>query len=424
MDVSPTSGRRFPFQPLILEDSAMSLPRSRLALAAAIAAVVAISGGAAILTVHASPKDDAPAQAAQATTVDVAPVVSKRIIDWQSYSGRIEAVDRVEIRPLVSGTLSAVHFKDGSIVKKGDVLFTIDPRPYAAEVDRAQAQVVAAEARATYTAADLARSERLLGNNAISRRDYEEKQNASSEAAASVLAAKAALTSARLNLGYTRITAPVAGQVSRAEVTVGNVVAAGAASQPLTTLVSVSRMYASFDVDEQSFLKYINPSRNGKAAVPVFLGLANEDGFSREGRVSSVDNRLDPSSGTIRVRAEFDNKDGQLLPGLYARIRLGGATPRDALLIDEKAIGTDQDKRFVLVVDDANKTIYREIKLGAMQDGLRVVESGLKAGERIVVNGLQRTRPGDTVSPHAVPMTGEAVPAQLSVTAKSSAKKS
>lgn len=401
----------------------MSLPRSRLALAAAIAAVIGISGGAAILTVHASTKDDAP-PAAQATTVDVAPVVSKRIIDWQSYSGRIEAVDRVEIRPLVSGTLSAVHFKDGSVVQKGDVLFTIDPRPYAAEVDRAQAQVVAAEARATYTAADLARSERLLGNNAISRRDYEEKQNASSEAAASVLAAKAALTSARLNLGYTRITAPVSGQVSRAEVTVGNVVAAGATSQTLTTLVSVSRMYASFDVDEQSFLKYINPSRQGKAPVPVFLGLANEDGFSREGRVSSVDNRLDPSSGTIRVRAEFDNKDGQLLPGLYARIRLGGATPRDALLIDEKAIGTDQDKRFVLVVDDANKTSYREIKLGAMQDGLRVIESGLKAGERIVVNGLQRTRPGDTVSPHAVPMTGEAVPAQLSVTAKSSAKKS
>jgi len=209
---------------------------------------------------------------------------------------------------------------------------------------------------------------------------------------------------AKLNLDYTQITAPVAGRISRAEVTVGNIVSVGSATPPLSTLVSVAKMYAAFDVDEQSFLKYVNPSRTHGTQVPVYLGLANEDAYSRQGKVSSVDNRLDTSSGTIRVRAVFDNADGQLVPGLYARIRLGGGAPREALLIDEKAIGTDQDKRFVLVLDKDNHATYRQIQVGANQDGLRVVESGLKSGERIVVNGLQRVRPGDLVAPTVVPM--------------------
>ena len=343
-------------------------------------------------------------QAPQAASVDVAEVVSKQITDWQQYSGRLEAVDRVEIRPLVSGTLTAVHFKDGAMVKKGDVLFTIDPRPYAAEVARAQAQLAGAEARAAYTASDVARGQRLLGDNAIAKRDYEEKQNASREAAANVQAAQAALRSAKLNLEYTQIVAPVSGRMSRAEVTVGNIVSVGSATPSLSTLVSMSKIYASFDVDEQSFLKYVNPARAKGTSVAVFLGLANEDAYSREGKVGSIDNRIDTSSGTIRVRAVFDNADGQLLPGLYARIRLGGGAPRDALLIDEKALGTDQDKRFVLVLDKNNHATYREVRVGANQDGLRVIESGLKSGERIVVNGLQRIRPGDTVAPNVVPM--------------------
>jgi len=343
-------------------------------------------------------------QAPQAAGVDVAEVVSKQITDWQQYSGRLEAVDRVDIRPLVSGTLTAVHFKDGAMVKKGDVLFTIDPRPYAAEVARAQAQLAGAEARAAYTASDVARGQRLLGDNAIAKRDYEEKQNASREAAANVQAAQAALRSARLNLEYTQITAPVSGRMSRAEVTVGNIVSVGSSTPALSTLVSMSKIYASFDVDEQSFLKYVNPARAKGTSVAVFLGLANEDAYSREGKVGSIDNRIDTSSGTIRVRAVFDNADGQLLPGLYARIRLGGGAPREALLIDEKALGTDQDKRFVLVLDKDNHATYREVRVGANQDGLRVIESGLKSGERIVVNGLQRVRPGDTVAPNLVPM--------------------
>jgi multidrug efflux system membrane fusion protein len=377
--------------------------RRRYVTAAAVVAVltIAVAGALSAIGVEASANAQ---QAPAAAGVDVAEVINKSIIDWQQYSGRMEAVDRVDIRPLVSGTLTAVHFKDGALVKKGDVLFTIDPRPYAAEVARAQAQLAGAEARAGYTSADLARGQRLLGDNAIARRDYEEKQNAAREAAANVQAAQAALRVAKLNLDYTQITAPVAGRISRAEVTVGNIVSVGSATPPLSTLVSVAKMYAAFDVDEQSFLKYVNPSRTHGTQVPVYLGLANEDAYSRQGKVSSVDNRLDTSSGTIRVRAVFDNADGQLVPGLYARIRLGGGAPREALLIDEKAIGTDQDKRFVLVLDKDNHATYRQIQVGANQDGLRVVESGLKSGERIVVNGLQRVRPGDLVAPTVVPM--------------------
>ena len=378
--------------------------RNRYTLTAAVFAVIAIAVAGTLSAIGVDSTANAQ-QAPQAASVDVAEVVSKQIIDWQQYSGRLEAVDRVEIRPLVSGTMTAVHFKDGALVKKGDVLFTIDPRPYAAEVARTQAQLAGAEARAAYTASDVARGQRLLADNAIARRDFEEKQNASREAAANVHAAQAALRSARLNLEYTQITAPVSGRISRAEVTVGNIVSVGSSTPPLSTLVSVSKIYASFDVDEQSFLKFVNPARAKGAQVPVYLGLANEDAYSREGKVGSVDNRLDSSSGTIRVRAVFDNADGQLVPGLYARIRLGGGAPRDALLIDEKAIGTDQDKRFVLVLDKTNHATYREVRVGANQDGLRVIESGLKSGERIVVNGLQRIRPGDTVAPNVVPMT-------------------
>lgn len=387
----------------------MSLLRKPYLLATTVAVLLALGGGLAAFGVQSSVQPGSQATAAPPPSpVDVATVASHQITDWRSYSGRLEAVDRVEIRPQVSGTLVEVHFQDGALVKKGDPLFTIDPRPYAAALEHARAQLAAAEARAAYTASDLARGERLIADNAIARRDYEEKQNAAREAEANRLAARAALESARLNLEYTRITAPVAGRLSRAEVTVGNVVAAGPGSPPLTTLVSVARMYAAFDVDEQSFLAAINGKRGD--GVPVHLGLANEDDYPRTGTVSSVDNRMDTSSGTIRVRAVFDNPDGSLLPGLYARIRLGSSAPRDALLIDEKAIGTDQDKRFVLVVDESNRTAYREVTLGAAQGTLRVVEDGLQAGERIVVNGLQRARPGQTVQPNPVLMSGHAAP--------------
>lgn len=386
----------------------MSKPLQQKKLAALLAAALAISGGVILWspTSHEAQADTA--VASNAVTVDVAVVSQQDITDWQDYSGRLEAVERVEIRPLVSGTLTKIYFKDGDLVKKGDVLFTIDPRPFEAEVARAQAQLSGAEARLDYTSHDLERAERLIGDNAIARRDFEEKRNAALEAKAALLAAQAALQTARLNLEYSRITAPVSGRISRAEVTLGNIVSAGASSTPLTTLVSTDNIYAALEVDEQSYLKFIQPGHTSQ--LKVLLGLANEDSYSREGRIGSVDNRLDTASGTIRVRAVFDNRKGDLLPGLYARVRLGSGSTHPALLIDEKAVGTDQDKRYVLVVDAQNQANYREIRLGAAHGELRVVENGLQPGERIVVNGLQRVRPGSQVSPHLVAMPGSASP--------------
>ena len=321
--------------------------------------------------------------------------IAKPITEWQSYSGRLEAVEKVDIRPLVSGRIASVHFKDGALVKKGDVLFTIDPQPYQAEVDQADARLGAVETRAAHAVSESQRADREA-----TRRDYDERQNLARQSAAEVKAARAALQAAKVNLAYTQVVAPVAGRVSRAELTVGNVVSVGAGAPVLTTLVSVTPMYASFNVDEQTYLKHLRNS----AKAPVSLGLANETGYSREGTVVSVDNRLDAASGTIRVRAAFDNADGSLVPGLYARVKVGGTKARPAVMVDDSAIGTDQAKKFVLVVDADDKVQYREVTLGNLHEGLRIVESGLSEGERVVVNGVLRVRPGEKVAGKAVNM--------------------
>ncbi|WP_186031650.1 efflux RND transporter periplasmic adaptor subunit [Burkholderia gladioli] len=382
--------------------SILRTPRSRIA-AAALAVVVAVGGGAfGVIRASASaPQNAAP----PLQEVDVANVLSKTITDWQTYSGRLEAIERVDVRPLVSGAIVSVNFKDGALVKKGDVLFVIDPRPYQAEVDRTAAQLAAAQARDGYAQTDWQRAQRLIGDNAIAKRDYDEKQNAARESAANVKAAAAALEAAKINLGYTRIVAPFTGRASRAEITLGNVVSAGASAAPLTTLVSVSPIYASFDADEQTYLRYIGNQRDGRK-VPVDLGLANESGYSRSGVIDSVDNRLDTSSGTIRVRARFDNADGTLVPGLYARVKVDGSAPHPALLVDDAAINTDQDKKFVFVVDAQGKVAYREVQIGSLHGNQRVIAGGLQASDRVVVNGTQRVRPGEQVKVHMVPMTG------------------
>lgn len=381
----------------------MSLSRKQLTLSAVILTIFATGGSFILFQENADAKATPTAAAPPAATVDVASVVSQTITDWQEYSGRLEAIDQVDVRPQVSGKLIAVHFKDGSLVNKGDLLFTIDPRPFEAELNRAKAQLASAEAQVTYSSANLGRNQRLIQSNAIAHQELDQAENEARSANANLQAAKAAVETARLNLEYTRITAPVSGRISRAEVTVGNVVSAGNGAQVLTSLVSVSRLYASFDVDEKTYLKYISNQRNSDQ-VPVYLGLANESGFSREGYISSIDNNLNTTSGTIRIRATFDNPKGVMLPGLYARIRLGSGQPRAAILISPTAIGVDQDKRFVVVVDAKNQTAYREVKLGTQQDGLQIINSGLQVGDRIVVNGLQRIRPGDPVNPHLVPM--------------------
>ncbi len=394
----------------------MTKSRSKLALLLIAGVAAAGAAGVVVSQSHA----DAPQTVAAAPPppeVDVAPVVVRKITDWQSYSGRLEAVDRVEVRPQVAGAITAVHFRNGALVRQGDVLFTIDPRPFAAEVARQEAQVAAAQARVRFTAADLERAQRLVRDDTISRQSLESKENEARSAAANLKAAQAALEIARIDLEHSQVRAPVSGRVSRAEVTVGNVVAAGAAAAPLTTLVSVSPIYASFDVDEQTYLTHIAGVKDA-SGVPVQLGLANEAGYSRDGAVEHVDNRMDAASGTIRVRARFDNADGLLVPGLYARIKVGGSQPHDALMVEDRAIGTDQDKKFVLVVAEDGTVAYRAIVPGAQQAGLRVVKSGLEPGERIVVNGLQHARPGSRVSPRTVAMNGTPEPIRTASTAQ------
>jgi multidrug efflux system membrane fusion protein len=350
--------------------------------------------------------------------VSVATAVGRRITEWDDFSGRLEAIDRVDVRSRVAGYVESVHFAPGSLVSKGATLFVIDPKPFAAEVARAEAVVAAARARVALADSELARAQRLLEDHAISQREFDERQNAQRDAQASIQAAQAALDIARLNLGYTRITAPISGRVSRAEVTVGNLVAAGAGGVALTSIVSTSPIYATFEADEQTYLKYAARARpqagaRGKAEVAVQLGLADETGHPREGRIEFVDNALDPQSGTIRVRAVFDNRDGRLAPGLFARLKVAGGGERDAVLIDDRAVGTDQSKKFVFVVDADQRVAYREVKLGPLVDGLRVVREGLKPGEAIVVNGVQRVRPGMQVAPTTTPMDARTSAAAL-----------
>jgi multidrug efflux system membrane fusion protein len=348
-----------------------------------------------------------PAAAPAPTSVSVASVLEKNVVEWDDFSGRVEAVDRVEIRPRVAGTIDEVHFQEGQLVKKGQLLFTIDPRPYQAELARADAAVAGAQASVSLAKTEQDRTRRLIDEHAVAQREMDQRDNALVEANAALQAANAARLGARLNLDYTAITAPVAGRVSRAEITVGNVIAAGATAPILATVVSVSPVYVNFEIDESTYLRYASNGAVGNSGtdhIPVAVGLTNEEGYPRQGKIKSFDNKLDTGSGTIRVRAVLDNANGALTPGMYARVRTGGAAAADVVLIDDKAVGTDQDKKFVMVVGSDNKVIYRAITLGPMVDGLRIVRSGLKKDEKIVVNGLQRIRPNDTVTPVPVPM--------------------
>ncbi|RYZ09046.1 MAG: efflux RND transporter periplasmic adaptor subunit [Comamonadaceae bacterium] len=352
-----------------------------------------------------------PAAAAPATPVSVAIVAQSDITAWDEFSGRLEAVDRVDIRSRVAGAVQSVHFREGSLVRKGDLLITIDPAPYAAEVERAQAQVASAQARAAFSRGEQERARRLWEERAIAQRELDERSNAGLEAEATLRAAQASLQSARLNLGYTQLRAPVAGRIGRIEVTAGNLVAAGPGAPVLSTLVSVSPIYASFDADEQIVGKALKDIAAGGASarglieqIPVRMGTAASEGTPFEGRLQLIDNQVDARSGTVRVRAAFDNKDGTLIPGQFARIRMGQAHSSKVVLVNERAIGTDQNKKFVLVVNGEDKAEYREVTLGAPAQGLRVVTGGLKPGERLVVNGLQHVRPGALVAPTVVPM--------------------
>lgn len=379
----------------------MSISRKQFTFSAVFALVVFTGGSYVLLHENADAKNTPVEQSL--AQVEISHVIERQITDWQAFSGRLEAIEHVDIRPQISGKIIQIHFKDGSLVRKGQLLFSIDARPYEAEYQRAKAQYAAAEAKHSFALSNLARNRRLIANNAIAHHELEHTENEARSASAHLQVAKADVDSARIQLEYTRITAPVSGKISSANVTVGNVISSGAGAPVLTSIVSISPLYASFDIDEQTYLKYLSQQKN-TANIPVRMGLSNENGYEHEGFIHSIDNNLNTRSGTIRVRAIFKNDDGSLLPGLFSRIRLGGGEPRSTILISPTAIGVDQDKRFVIVVDEKNQTAYREVQLGAIQDGLQIVQSGLNANDLIVVNGLQHIRPGDKIQPQVIVM--------------------
>jgi RND family efflux transporter MFP subunit len=388
--------------------------------------------------------NNASAQAAAAPPppqVSVAQVISKQVTEFDEFTGRFEAVERVEIRPRVSGYIASVNFAEGREVRKGDVLFVIDPRPYEADFKHAKAQLDQARSQSVLAKSERERATKLLQAHAISQEEYDTRAAGLEQADANVEAAQAALDTAALNLTFTRVTAPISGRISRALVTEGNLVSTG--QTLLTTLVSLDPIYVRFDGDEQAYLKYTKLARDsalakasaavsaahahksrdasspapggdsaaagetqaaGEAGAEVMVGLANEPGYPHQGVMVFVDNELDPTTGTIRGRARLENHDRAFTPGLFARVKLMGSNQYNALLINDSAIGTDQTVRYVLVVGADNKVQYRPVKLGPIIDGLRVVTDGLSAGETIVVNGLQRVRPGAVVAPERVAM--------------------
>lgn len=342
--------------------------------------------------------------------VSVAVPVQRTVTEWDTYSGRVEAVDRVEIRPRVGGYLAAVHFEEGMTVRKGDRLFSIEDREYRAAVASARADVQRAEARLELAERELARSRELAAAAAVAQGELEQREAEQRQARADLLAARARLTQAELQLGFTDIRAPISGRIGAARVRPGNLVTPD--QTLLTTLVSIDPVYVAFEGDEHAFLRYQRMIRNGQwesprqARVPVEVALAGDTGFPHRGEIVFVDNALDPGTGTILARARLPNPDGLLIPGLYARVRLPGATLENALLIHEQALLTDQDRRFVYVLGENGTAQRRDVELGPLVDGLRVVERGLSAEDRVVVKGTRKIFfPGQPVSPVEVSMT-------------------
>ena len=351
-------------------------------------------------------------QAPGAPKVTVAKVLEQPINEWDEFTGRLEAPETVEVRPRVSGQIDQVAFTEGAQVKKGDLLFQIDPRPFQAQVRQLEAQLQQARATATRSQTEAQRGERLRSSNAISAELAESRTSAAAEARAGVAAIQAQLDLARLNLSFTRVTAPISGRVSRAEFTAGNIVTADVTA--LTSVVSTDKVYAYFDADERVYLKYTQLARDGQRgqSTPVYLGLSNETGNPHLGQMNFVDNQVNPATGTIRGRAVFDNSKGEYTPGLYARLKLVGSGTYSAVLINDEAVGTDLGKKFVLVME-GDKPAYRSVELGPKIEGLRIVRSGLNKDDTIIVKGLQRVRPGSPVAPETIPMASKETLAAL-----------
>ena len=341
--------------------------------------------------------------------VNAATVVKKSVTEWDEYSGHIEAIESAEIRPRVAGHLNSIHYEEGGMVDKGQLLFTIDSREYKASADAAQADASRAEARVALAEQELKRAESLIGERAISQGELDQRRMEAEQAKADVLAARANLARASLDLGFTRIRAPFSGRAGEAKVKPGNLVAPN--ETLLTTVVSVDPVYVTFTGDERAYLRYQDLARSGGRGSsrdtrnPVLVGLADDDGFPHKGEMDFVDNALDPATGTIRARAVLPNPEGIFTPGLFARVRLLGESQKDALLIHEQAVLTDQDRRYVYVIGDQNSAERRDVRLGPHVEGLVVIESGLKAGDKVIINGMRKIFfPGQPVNPHVVPM--------------------
>ncbi|WP_449556144.1 efflux RND transporter periplasmic adaptor subunit [Huaxiibacter chinensis] len=373
--------------------------------------------GAMFLSVLLVGCDDGVAQNAvpQAPAVSAADVVVKSISQWDSFNGRIEAVESVQLRPRVSGYIDKVNYTDGQEVKKGEVLFTIDDRTYRAALEQAQAALTRAKTQASLARSEANRTDKLVNTNVVSREEWEQRRSAASQAQADIRAAQAAVDAAQLNLDFTKVTAPIDGRASRALITSGNLVTAGDSASVLTTLVSLKTVYVYFDVDEATYLHYQNLARSGQGAssnhlaLPVEIGLVDEEGYPHQGKVDFLDNQLTPSTGTIRMRALLDNAQRQFTPGLFARVRLPGSAEFKATLVDDKAVLTDQDRKYVYIVDKEGKAQRRDITPGRLAAGLRIVQQGLNPGDKVIVDGLQKVfMPGMPVNAKSVPMTASA----------------
>jgi RND family efflux transporter MFP subunit len=344
--------------------------------------------------------------------VTVSQPVVRELIEWDEYTGRLEAVESVEVRARVSGYLESIHFKDGQIVKKGDLLFVIDPRPYQAELDQTEAELKLAKARLKLAQDNLARAKKLLSARAISEEEADTRSSDERVARATVEQAEAAIEAAILNVEFTHVTAPISGRISRKLVTEGNLINGGTGGTLLTTIVSLDPIYCYAEADEQSFLKYTRLAQEGKRPSsrevrnPAYLALADETGFPHKGYVDFVDNQLDPNTGTIRGRGIFPNPDLTLTPGLFARIRIPGSGQYEAILIPDEAIGSDQSQRFVMIVNNQNTTEYRKVVLGPIVNGLRIIREGVKPQDWVIVKGVQRVvKPGVKVDPQREKIT-------------------
>jgi RND family efflux transporter MFP subunit len=341
-----------------------------------------------------------------ALKVTVGKPLQVNMIEWDRFTGRLDSVETVEVRARVSGYLESVHFKEGAVVKKGDLLFVIDPRPFVAELNRTEGDRARAQARHELSSLRLKRSSELLATASVSQDAYDERAAEERQSRAELASAKAAEEAARLNVEFTKITAPITGRISRLFVTEGNLVTGGTGQTTLlTTIVSLDPIYCYFDSDENTYLKYSRLAREGKrpndgnVGIPVYVGLADQEGYPYKGHIDFIDNRIDPNTGTMRIRAKLPNPDLALTPGLFARVRVPGSEVIEALFVPEEAIGSDQSRKFVYVVDEKNGVDRRFVRLGPREEEFRVIRKGLTAADRVIISGIQRVRPGAPVNP-------------------------